>query len=189
MLAGFVLAVTGSIAAAVLPIVQVKVDGKIHNETLLERYGATSLSFLLIPIAFAAVPLLFLNHRRRRLAWNVATFLMGLWILQTGLGIFYLFTVVAMVWGIMKASRAEGPAGPGFARFRRQPAPSESDSTNDSTDTLDVDGAEVGPDRPTGMSFSRFRRRPVPSEPDPTNDSSDPIDADGSEAATDRQTD
>lgn len=154
MLAGFVLAVTGSIAASILPVVALKspakgkVKAKTHLVTLVHHYGASSLVFLLIPIAFAVIPLLYLNHPRRRRAWNIAALLMGSWILfAQGLGVFYLFAAGSIVWGVMKLSRAEGPAPSLFSRFSRRPGAAATDADRDPDGAVDVDGSEVTTDK------------------------------------------
>lgn len=143
MLAGFLLVLAGSPFAAFVPMFREK--GHKNNESLVKLLGARSLIFLLVPVVFAAIPLLTLNHRRRRLAWNVAAFLLGLWVLMTGLLAFYVVGLVAMVWGLMKASRAEGPAGNGFGMFRRPPRTAGRGSPVDvSGDEVDADSDVVG---------------------------------------------
>lgn len=126
MLAGFVLVLAGSVPAAFVPMFVAEHTKR--KESLVHLLGPRALVFLALPVAISAVPLLFLNHRRRRMVWNLAAFLIGMWILITGpIGIYYIFGAGAIVWGVMKASRAEGPAGLGFGRFRR-PVRAEAES-------------------------------------------------------------
>lgn len=139
MLAGFVLVVAGTPLAAFLPFFREK--GSKHTQSLVALAGARSLILLLLPLLIAVVPLVTLNHPRRRMAWNIAAFMLGLWVLSSGLLPFYVFGLGAMVWGIMKASRAEGPVGRGAGLFGRGRAP-----RGDAATTVEVDGAEAGTD-------------------------------------------
>ena len=116
-LAAFVLVLAGSPFAAFIPMFTQK--GSKRTESMVSLLGARALILILVPIVLAAIPLATMNHRRRRIAWNVAPFLLGMWVLSTGLLVFYLLGLAAMVWGGMKASRAEGPAG-GLGRFSRR---------------------------------------------------------------------
>ena len=91
------------------------------------------------------------RRAQREADWwlTIGALLMGLWILLfPALGIYYLFGAGAIVWGVMKASRAEGPVGMGFARCRRRPGRAQPSTTDDAADPLDVDGAEAESDRP-----------------------------------------
>lgn len=138
MLGGFVLVVVASALAGFVPMFKEK--GKKGTESFVQIVGPRALIFLAVPVAIAAIPLVFLNHPRRRVAWNIAAFLIGLWILLIpGLGIYYLFGAGAMVWGVLRASRAEGPAGLGFSRFRRPPRR----EAEPATEPLDANAKEI----------------------------------------------
>ncbi len=146
ILAGFVLVVAASAVVGFVPMFKEK--GEKHTESFLQILGPRALIFLAVPVAIASIPLLFLNHRRRRVAWNIAAFLIGLWVLlMQQLGIYYVLGAGAIVWGVMKASRAEGPAGMGFGRFSRpartpvaatdaEPSPEDAEA-----DDVEADGA------------------------------------------------
>lgn len=138
MLAGFVLILAGTPFAAFVPMFREK--GSKKTESLVSLLGARSLILLLVPVVIAAIPLLTLNHRRRRIAWNVAAFLLGLWVLTTGLLAFYVLGLGSIVWGLMKSSRAEGPAGNGRGLFAR------SRSATRAGPPVDATGVEAGSD-------------------------------------------
>ena len=114
MLIGFALIVAGSPLAAFVPMFREK-GGK-HNESLVTILGWRAIPVLLVPIAIAAIPLLTLNYRRRRLAWNVAAFLLGMWVLLTNLLLFYGLGLAAVDLG----SHQEFACG-GSARQTRRP--------------------------------------------------------------------
>ncbi len=137
MLAGFLLVLAGTPFAAFVPMFREK--GRKDNESLVSLLGARSLILLLVPVVIAAIPLLTLNHRRRRMAWNIAAFLLALWVLTTGLLAFYILGLAAIVWGLMKSSRAEGPAGGRPGLFRRSPRAARDAS-------VDITGTEVESD-------------------------------------------
>ncbi len=134
MLAGFLFVLVGTPFAAFVPMFREK--GSKHSESLVSLLGASSLIYLLVPIAIAGIPLLTMNHRRRRLAWNIAAFLLALWVLTTGLLAFYILGLGAIVWGLMKSSRAEAPAGRRSGFFRRSPRAA-------ADEPVDVTGDEV----------------------------------------------
>ena len=91
VLAAFPLAVLASIALLFVPIFK-EHKGDKNSQSLLQLSGPQALALVAIPVVITAVPLLFVNHPRRRLAWNGAAFMIGLWILLLpGLGIFYVF--------------------------------------------------------------------------------------------------
>lgn len=147
MLAGLVLVAAGSLALCFLKVVRVA-DGKhkFHDETFIQRFGPWAFIYLAMPILLAAIPVLSMNHRRRRTAWNIGAFSVGLWILLSGLGLFYLFGAGAMVWGVMKASRAEGPAGPGLSRLRQRFRGAGRGAADDASSVIDADAAEARAD-------------------------------------------
>jgi len=118
VLAGFVLALAGSAALLFVPIAT-KSKSDHHLQSLLQVAGLQAVPFAAIPAFIAAVPLLFMNHRWRRPAWTGAAFMLGLWVLlMQGLGIFHVLAAGSTVFGVIKASRADGRPTPLFGRRR-----------------------------------------------------------------------
>jgi hypothetical protein len=152
VLAAFPLAAVASIALLFVPIFKEHKHDKV-NQSLLQLSGPQALLLVAIPVVICALPLLFINHPRRRLAWNGAAFMIGLWILLLpGLGIFYVFAAAALVWGVVKGSRAEGPSGAFFSRRMRAGAAasaSADDTADDAADEADGDDGDGDSRRPS----------------------------------------
>lgn len=140
MLIGFALILLATPLAAFVPLVVKGTKGeRDHSESLVSLVGSRAIIVLLIPILLAAIPLTMARHRRRRMARNLSVFLLGLWMLTSGLSIFYFFGTAVMVWGAMQASRTEGPSIERPSWLRRRVPSGEGDES--------VDLADIQPDR------------------------------------------
>lgn len=136
MLGGFALSLVSGALALLTPLYKEHANDR-NTQSLLQLAGAQGLVLVGLPVLITAAPLLFMNHPRRRVAWNGAAVMMGLWILLVAaIGIFYLPVTGLVAYGAVKASRAAGPSGGGLlSRLgRRGGAPVEPPDAIDDAD-------------------------------------------------------
>ncbi len=90
--------------------------------TIFDQWGAKALFLLIPPLVVVGVALVATLHPKRRLVWNICTFLLaGLVLLTGGIGINYLFSVGFLGYAILRASKVEGPTeGSIAARIERR---------------------------------------------------------------------